>query len=173
MNKTFSNILVAFDGSKDSREALKMSENLTKFSHARLTVIYVDESKPAATIPVDQPFSVQSAINGNDIINHPQSYVDPVHNPEESGMKHREYSDNTSGEILSIAKSSLSPTLTEVDYEILMGNPADEIYEYAQQNNVDLIIVGNRGVSGIKKLILGSVSSQISNQSPCPVLVVK
>jgi nucleotide-binding universal stress UspA family protein len=47
------------------------------------------------------------------------------------------------------------------------------IVEYAEDKNIDLIVVGSRGMSGFKKLLLGSVASGVVTYAHCPVLVVK
>jgi nucleotide-binding universal stress UspA family protein len=47
------------------------------------------------------------------------------------------------------------------------------IVEYAESENIDLIVLGTRGRSGFKKLLLGSVASGVVNYATCPVLVVK
>jgi nucleotide-binding universal stress UspA family protein len=48
-----------------------------------------------------------------------------------------------------------------------------DIVEYAKVNNVDMIVIGNRGMTGFKKLLVGSVASGVVTYSDCPVLVVK
>jgi nucleotide-binding universal stress UspA family protein len=50
---------------------------------------------------------------------------------------------------------------------------AAEIVDYAQQQNVDLIVMGTKGRSGFKRLILGSTASGVVTYAHCPVLVVK
>jgi nucleotide-binding universal stress UspA family protein len=47
------------------------------------------------------------------------------------------------------------------------------IVDYAERENIDLIVVGSRGLSGIKKLLLGSVASGVVTYAHCPVMVVK
>jgi nucleotide-binding universal stress UspA family protein len=47
------------------------------------------------------------------------------------------------------------------------------IVDYAERENIDLIIVGSRGRSGFKKMLLGSVASDVVTFAYCPVLVVK
>jgi nucleotide-binding universal stress UspA family protein len=49
----------------------------------------------------------------------------------------------------------------------------EAIVDYAEQEKVDLIVIGSRGLSGFKKLLLGSVASGVVTYSHCPVLVVK
>ena len=48
-----------------------------------------------------------------------------------------------------------------------------EISDYAEKNHVDLIVMGSRGRTGFKKLLLGSVASSVVTYAPCPVLVIK
>ena len=50
---------------------------------------------------------------------------------------------------------------------------AAEIVDYAQQENVDLIVVGTKGRSGFKRLLLGSTASGVVTYAHCPVLVIK
>ncbi|MDQ5869490.1 MAG: universal stress protein [Thermoproteota archaeon] len=47
------------------------------------------------------------------------------------------------------------------------------IVEYAEKNSADLIVMGTRGLSGLKKMMLGSVASGVVICSSCPVLIVK
>lgn len=60
-----------------------------------------------------------------------------------------------------------------VESKVLHGNPADKICEFAESVGADLIIIGNRGISGIKRALLGSVSEQVMHKSKVSVLVVK
>lgn len=48
-----------------------------------------------------------------------------------------------------------------------------EVVNYAERNKVDLVVIGSRGRTGFKKLLLGSVASGVVTYSPCPVLVIK
>jgi nucleotide-binding universal stress UspA family protein len=48
-----------------------------------------------------------------------------------------------------------------------------EIIQYAGQENIDLIVIGTRGRSGVKKLLLGSIASGVVTYADCPVLVTK
>src|ERR687894_1015424 len=58
--------------------------------------------------------------------------------------------------------------------EVLDGDSkAGVIIDYAGENRVDLIVVGSRGLTGFKRLLLGSVSNAIIGNAPCPVMVVR
>ncbi len=53
------------------------------------------------------------------------------------------------------------------------GDPAGRIIEIAKERNVDLIIMGSRGLSGIRRLFTGSISDKVTNQAGCPVMIVR
>ncbi len=61
----------------------------------------------------------------------------------------------------------------ESQLEIVSGNPAEEIIRLAHIYSCDLIVIGSRGLTGLKRIIHGSVSSQVVEDAPCSVLVVK
>ncbi len=61
----------------------------------------------------------------------------------------------------------------EIKPVIIYGHTADRLVDYAKSHNFDLIVVGSRGLSGTKRLLLGSVSDKISHCSPCPLLIVR
>lgn len=56
---------------------------------------------------------------------------------------------------------------------LVWGHPSDEICRFAGENDVDLIVIGSHGRSGLKRVLLGSVSHAVVNQAPCPVTVVR
>ncbi|MEO1373898.1 MAG: universal stress protein [Cyanobacteria bacterium J06635_10] len=59
------------------------------------------------------------------------------------------------------------------DLELVTGDPAEEIIRLANIYKADLIVIGNRGLTGIKRIVQGSVSSQVVEDAHCSVLVVK
>lgn len=61
----------------------------------------------------------------------------------------------------------------ESSLEIVSGEPAVEIIRLAHIHHADLIVIGNRGLTGLKRILEGSVSSQVVADAPCSVLVVK
>ena len=71
-------------------------------------------------------------------------------------------------------ESQLNSEGIKVKTEALEGNsPAYKITEYAQENGMELIIMGTHGYTGLKKLIMGSVASGVLNSSPVPVLLIR
>lgn len=56
---------------------------------------------------------------------------------------------------------------------VAVGSIVDEIVDYSFRENIDLIVVGTRGMSGINKLMIGSTASGVLRHSYCPVLIIK
>jgi nucleotide-binding universal stress UspA family protein len=56
---------------------------------------------------------------------------------------------------------------------ILKGTPGPEIVHYANETNVDLIVIGSRGLNSLQELVLGSVSHKVMKHVNCPALIVK
>lgn len=71
------------------------------------------------------------------------------------------------------ARAILGREGIDADYEILEGDPAEEILAIAAAREVDLIAVGSRGLGPIPGALLGSVSAGVARRAECPVLVVK
>jgi nucleotide-binding universal stress UspA family protein len=76
-------------------------------------------------------------------------------------------------DILTRSKKLAEENGCEVTDLISHGDPASRIIEIAEEREVDIIIMGSRGVSGIKRLFVGSVSDKVMKDAPCPVLVVR
>ncbi len=70
-------------------------------------------------------------------------------------------------------ESFLSQEGIDVEGKVLSGNPADTILEFAKAKNVDLIVMGSHGHTGLNKMLLGSVSDRVIASSECATLVVK
>jgi nucleotide-binding universal stress UspA family protein len=53
------------------------------------------------------------------------------------------------------------------------GDPADAILDIAEERDADLIVVGNKGMTGAKRFLLGSVPNRVSHHAPCSVLIIR
>jgi nucleotide-binding universal stress UspA family protein len=53
------------------------------------------------------------------------------------------------------------------------GDPADAILDVAEEHGADLIVVGNKGMTGTKRFLLGSVPNKVSHHAPCSVLIIR
>jgi nucleotide-binding universal stress UspA family protein len=61
----------------------------------------------------------------------------------------------------------------EVELSPRQGDPADAILDVAEEQDADLIIVGNKGMTGAKRFLLGSVPNKVSHHAPCSVLIIR
>lgn len=59
-----------------------------------------------------------------------------------------------------------------VEKEVLFGEPYEKILEIAEKEKIDLIVMGKRGYSKIKRFFIGSVAQRVISEAPCPVLVI-
>ncbi|BEP16911.1 universal stress protein [Pyrofollis japonicus] len=140
-------ILVGYDGSEASKIAVRKAVDLAKQLGARITV--------ATVLPPPVVFLGELMV--------PES-VD-ISTLEEPAKKELEKL---------IAEIKETTGLSEADYAVLMGDPAEELVRYAEENGYDLIVVGRRGRGGIERLLLGSVSSKVVSISKnIDVLVVE
>lgn len=62
---------------------------------------------------------------------------------------------------------------TTVETALLRGTPKHEIIQYAEEHDIDHIVMGSRGRSGMSRLLLGSVAETVVRRSPVPVTVVR
>ena len=60
----------------------------------------------------------------------------------------------------------------DVSYKTLAGNAADSIVEYAEDNQIGMIVMGTHGYTGLSRLVLGSVAERVVRSAHCPVLTV-
>jgi nucleotide-binding universal stress UspA family protein len=86
-----------------------------------------------------------------------------------------------SGVLVAIAKHIVEAARLEAENEgvenvsatVLDGDPAKRILEHAKQESVDCIVMGSRGLSDVRSLLLGSISQKVSNQATCTCIAVK
>lgn len=150
-NSTFSTILVPLDGSKNADNALDTAISISKKNHSRLILLHVID---------DYVLDFMTDMEGMEI---PNSTTVKI----KSGLKKKAM------KMLDERSNKVSKNGISCETEIRIGNVGDEILNYSKQNQVDLIIMGARGLGKLKQLLLGSVSNKVVINSHCPVLIVK
>ncbi|MBP2018732.1 nucleotide-binding universal stress UspA family protein [Symbiobacterium terraclitae] len=143
-------ILLATDGSDNSLHAARMAGELgAALKDVQVIVLYVAHV-PRAYYAVDE--------FGNKVT--PEVPMDVMIR-------------RTGEPILRKTISALGLPEEQVVTEVQVGEPAEEIVDYARLEQVDLIVMGSRGLSPIKELLVGSVSDKVLHTAPCPVLIVR
>lgn len=76
-------------------------------------------------------------------------------------------------EVLGKAVDSLGRTDVSVETVAKEGDPAEAIIRVAEERKADIVVVGNKGMTGIKRFLLGSVPSRVAQHAPCSVFIVR
>lgn len=63
--------------------------------------------------------------------------------------------------------------IKDVEHVILKGTPYEEIARFAEENKIDLIVIGTHGRKGFDRMLFGSTAEQVVRHAPCPVLTVR
>ena len=140
----YQNIVIATDGSENSRKAISCGIKIAKLSGATVYIVHVVDT-----------LSVVSDLwtAGKEMI-HEMMIRD--------GKK-----------ILSKARKNIEDSGVEVKDVLLNGHPGEEIIKFAENNNIDLIVVGTLGATGLEKFLMGSVAEKVVRFSKVPVMVVR
>jgi nucleotide-binding universal stress UspA family protein len=143
----FSRILVAVDSSEHALKAFDYAIRLSKIAGAKILVVHI----------IPPPVAGEEGIPAAQLVQALQK----------------------EGEQLLAQLKSRAETLFAVGADVIIGytmkegSPAKVILGSAKDNGADLIVMGSSGTSGVKELLLGSVSHAVSSHAFCPVLIVK
>jgi len=141
----FRKILVPTDGSNVAKKALKKAIYLSKHTNTKLEAIHV----------IDVPYMPSVFETADEI-----PYIE-VH----------ELLKKRGDEILKNAEKLAKKSSVEIELKLLEGHPAEKIVNEAKKN--DLIIIGNKGMTALDRIFLGSVTEYVTHHAPCPVMIVK
>lgn len=146
----FKNILVALDGSAASTSALEKAAELSKKFGAGLHLLHVVR---AMQVPLNPGLMGEY----------------------EKLQRQRHDLLNAAGEqLLNQAKRAAeSKGIDSVQSDIGSGDPATAIVDYAARNNIDLIVIGSRGLGRAEGMLMGSVSRKVSNTTKANCLIIK
>jgi nucleotide-binding universal stress UspA family protein len=144
----FGSIVVGTDGSETASEAVRQATELAKAVGAKIHLVSAFE-------PV-----------GNQRLREERQQV-----PEDMSwmVNQREDVDAT----LRSAAEKIQEAGVEVETYARQGDPADAILDVAEEKGADLIVVGNKGMSGAKRFLLGSVPNKVSHHAPCSVMIIR
>lgn len=143
---SFHRITVAIDGSPIAEAALECAVDLAHRYGSDLVIISVAPIIPVY-INTTEPY-VAAGVPPSEIGHHQQIVEAAVKRAEAAGVS----------------------SVTGVSYE---GVVVDEILTHLDEHPTDLLVLGSRGLSTAKRLLLGSVSDAVVHHAPCPVLVVR
>jgi nucleotide-binding universal stress UspA family protein len=152
--KSWAKILVAIDGSEQSMKAADYAISLAdKYNSKLIAVHMIDLSQPK--LGGDASGLITGAIN-------------PLAELEAARKESLHWINN----VAELARRQHIQFESEI-IEDVVSRIGGVIVNYAEKEMVDLIVIGTRGRSGIKKLLIGSVASDVLHYAHCPVMIVK
>ncbi|UYO06474.1 universal stress protein [Paenibacillus sp. PSB04] len=141
----FDKMMVAIDQAEITNKLLDAAVEIARNKQTQVTLVHVSQ---------------EYVSNGMTYV--PENFLEEILNEmEKAGL-----------EQLQQAKSKLKSAGINPETVHLKGDPAHEILNYARDTEQQLIIIGSRGLRGIKEMMLGSVSHKVSQLSKCPVLIM-
>ncbi len=144
----FTRIVIGTDGSETAAEAVRQAVDLAKLAGATLSIVSAYSPVPSRRVQGEQsgaPADVQYEIGPREDVNL----------------------------ILDAAAAQARKEGIEVQTHPVEADPAEAILNVAEETKADLIVVGNKGMTGARRFVLGSVPNNISHHAPCSVIIVR
>jgi nucleotide-binding universal stress UspA family protein len=144
----YGSIVVGTDGSDTAKEAVRQAKELAKSLGAKMHLVSAYEQVPAGRLEQERhqvPEDLQWMVNPREDV--AATLKDAAEGIEADGV--------------------------EVEIHSREGDPADAILDVAEEQNADLIVVGNKGMTGARRFLLGSVPNKVSHHAPCSVMIIR
>ena len=145
----FTSIVVGTDGSDTATEAVRQAIALASFVGARIELVSAYEPVPKLRLREESVHA--SEADSNWMVNVREDVL----------------------ATLESAAADVRAAGIEVEVFARQGDPADAILDVAEERASDLIVVGNQGMTGAKRFLLGSVPNKVSHHAPCSVLIIR
>ncbi|WP_440955108.1 universal stress protein [Methanosarcina sp. Mfa9] len=142
---TYNRVMIATDGSELGRKAVHNGIEIARLSGAKVYAVYVVTSGGRSAMPKDAGW--------------------------EKAMK--EHLRTEGEDATSFIEEKGKSAGVKVESVILEGNPGDELVKFADKNDIDLVVMGTQGKSGVQRFLLGSVAENVVRHSKNAVLVVR
>src|SRR5687767_12811248 len=144
----FGSIVVGTDGSETAGEAVRQATELAQKTGSSIDLVSAYEPVSSARLREEAqqvPKDLEWMVN-------PREDVDAT---------------------LEAAAEQIKEAGVEAQIFAREGDPADAILDVAEERSAGLIVVGNKGMTGAKRFLLGSVPNKVSHHAPCSVLIIR
>ena len=144
----FGSIVVGTDGSDTAKEAVRQATDLAKMTGSSIDLVSAYEPVSSARLREEAqqvPKDLEWMVN-------PREDVEAT---------------------LDTALEQIKEAGVEVQKFAREGDPADAILDVAEERSAGLIVVGNKGMTGAKRFLLGSVPNKVSHHAPCSVMIIR
>jgi nucleotide-binding universal stress UspA family protein len=152
-SEIYKKIVIATDGSENAKKAASSAIELARLAGAKLYVLNV-----IPTIP------------------HLSYYGIPIEPPTQVSFDEREFEVNleaSGNRALSEIKEMGEKVGVKVESVLIRGHPGSEIIAFAEKNDIDLIVMGTLGKSGIDRFLIGSVATDVGRNAKTRVMIVR
>ena len=150
------NVVIGTDGSSDANVALDFVRQLHFSPSTHVTVCHVLEQQDA----LQTEMSARLGVTGSS-------------NLKQLGTEMRQVREQEGNALLNASVRKLKRRGLTVEKLLAHGHPAEQILTLTQRKKTDLLVVGSRGITGLRRFFLGSVSHNLVQHAPCSVLVVR
>src|SRR5437763_12459144 len=147
----YKSIVVGIDGSGTARAAMLKAADLAKLTGARVHIVTASAKGYLAEMVAIEPMAA--------------GIIEALRTAESEV-------ESASEKMLARAAEEVGSRGVEVETHIVDSPPADAIVDVAQSVGADLIVVGNKGMRGSKRYVLGSVPNSVAHHAPCDVTIV-
>ena len=144
----YGSIVVGTDGSETATEAVRQATELAKTVGAKLKLVSAYEPVQEGRLRQERQQIPEDLLH---LVN-PKEDVEAV---------------------LKEAAEKAKEAGVDVETYAREGDPADAILDVAEEEKADLIIVGNKGMTGARRFLLGSVPNKVSHHAPCSVMIIR
>lgn len=173
----FTSIVVAFDGSSHANRALEIAASLAAGEKACLGIIHViDPGHMTLSGDLRHMAEVEHVIDSAPrlLANLDNVPAEMVNTLTQAAAESQRAAFQFANYIVKLAENNASKAgVEDIVTEVLIGNPAEQILDFASSRKADLIITGRRGFGSLKSLLLGSTSNKVAQLAECSCLTVK
>ncbi len=161
LSMPFKKILVPYDGSEFSNNALKVAIEVAENMNAQILILHVVPS-----LPISNKQYLKTTSEEDEVLTF-------------SSLLKEKYQgiSNKINSVIDEKVDELNKAKVAIKTELKIGTPANTILQYVEEHSIDLIIIGSKGASGISKITkglgLGSVSREISEKASCPIMIIR
>ncbi|WP_094228024.1 universal stress protein [Methanolobus psychrotolerans] len=152
-SELYKKIMIATDGSENANKAAISGIEIARLAEAKLYAVNVMPMIPHLSyfgVPIEPPKKVST----DEVNFHKQLEQDGIN-------------------VLEIVKDMGSKAGVQVETVLLEGHPGSEIINFAEKNEFDLIVMGTLGRTGLDRVIVGSVASDVGRHAKTRVMIVK
>jgi nucleotide-binding universal stress UspA family protein len=148
IDRVIGSIVAGTDGSDTAVEAVRQATELARTLGARIYLVSAYEPVPESRLRAER-FQVPEDL---------QWMINPREDVERT---------------LEQGADAMRAAGVEVETLAREGDPADAILDVAEEKGADLIVIGNKGMTGAKRFLLGSVPNKVSHHAPCSVMIIR